>query len=109
MKDGFSRDVFLAKESMKDQLNLIGIGFTPTMVKAFPHDKEETSKKVGAEIIAELFHRRNAIAHQNDRSHESAEQNDITKEFVEDYISKIETIVDAIHLLAKEKDEHLLR
>ena len=41
--------------------------------------------------------------------HESAEQDDITKEFVENYISKIETIVDAIHLLAKEKDEHLLR
>lgn len=109
LNDRFSRDVFLSKESMKDQLNLIGIGFTPTMVKAFPHDKEETAKKVGAEIIAELFHRRNAIAHQNDRSHESAEQNDITKEFVEDYISKIETIVDAIHLLAKEKDENLLR
>ena len=53
-----------------------------------------------------MFQRRNAIAHQNDRSHASAEQNDITKEFVEDYISKVETIVNAIHSLAEEKEAH---
>lgn len=106
LNDRFGRDVFLSHESMKDQLNLIGIGFVPAMVKAFPRDKEETSKKEGAKIITDLFQRRNAIAHQNDRSHASAEQNDITKEFVEDYISKVETIVNAIHSLAEEKEAH---
>lgn len=51
-----------------------------------------------------LFQRRNEIAHQNDRSHASAEQTDITKEFVEDYISKIEAIVNAIQEIAEETD-----
>ena len=105
LNDRFSRDVFISKESMVDQLNLIGIGFTPVMVKAFafPSEKEETSRKMGAKVVAELFHRRNVIAHQNDRSHASAVQNDITKEFVWDCISKIEAIVDAIQTIAEEK------
>ena len=104
LNDRFGRDVFLSCESMRDQLNLIGIGFADTMKKAFPRSKEETSQKDGAKIITDLFQRRNAIAHQNDRSHASAEQNDITKEFVEDYISKVETIVNAIHSLVEEKE-----
>lgn len=91
---------------MRDQLNLIGIGFADTMKKAFPRSKEETSPKDGAKIITDLFQRRNAIAHQNDRSHASAEQNDITKEFVKDYISKIKTIVNAIYSLAEDKELH---
>ncbi|MBR1604347.1 MAG: hypothetical protein IJ667_13035 [Synergistaceae bacterium] len=53
------------------------------------------------------FHRRNVIAHQNDRSHASAEQNDITKEFVSDYISKIEKIVNSIHEIAEETDKNM--
>lgn len=36
LNERFSRDVFLSKENMKDQLNRIGIGFGPTMEKAFP-------------------------------------------------------------------------
>ncbi len=103
LNDRFSRDVFLSKESMQDQLNLTGIGFTQVMVKAFPSDNEETSRKYGAKVVQELFHRRNVIAHQNDRSHASAAQNDITKEFVSDCISKIETIVNSIHEIAEEK------
>ncbi len=103
LNDRFSRDVFISKESMKDQLNLIGIGFSSVMVKAFPRDKEETSCKDGAKIVSDLFCRRNEIAHQNDRSHSSAEQNDITKTFVSECISNIETIVNSIHELAKDK------
>lgn len=99
----FSRDVFLSHESMKDQLNLIGIGFVKVMVKAFPRDNEELSNKFGSKVVNELFQRRNDIAHQNDRSHASAEQTDITKEFVEDYIRKIELIVSAIQEIAVEK------
>ena len=72
-------------------------------VKAFPRDNEETSRKVGAQTVAELFQRRNAIAHQNDRSHNSAVQNDISKEFVTDYISKIEAIVNSLHEIAEGK------
>lgn len=100
----FSRDVFLSADSMRDQLNLIGIGFVPVMAKAFPKANEEESKKYGSQVVEELFQRRNAIAHQNDRSHASADQTDISKEFVEDYIGKIEKIVNAIQDIAIEKD-----
>lgn len=100
----FSRDVFLSCESMRDQLNLIGIPFNQTMEKAFPNVNKQESIRIGKETIAMLFQRRNEIAHQNDRSHASAEQTDITKEFVEDYISKIESIVNAIQEIAEKTD-----
>jgi len=99
----FSLDVFLSVESMRDQFNLIGVGFVPVLVKAFPKSKEEKSKRYGTQVVKNLFQRRNDIAHQNDRSHASAEQTDITKEFVEDYIGKIESLVNAIQEIAVEK------
>lgn len=100
----FSRDVFLSYESMKDQLNLIGIPFNKVMEMAFPSGNEEEARRTGKEAVVMLFQRRNEIVHQNDRSHASAEQTDITKEFVGDYISKIESIVNAIQIIAEETD-----
>lgn len=100
----FSRDVFLSCESMKDQLNLIGIPFNEVMETAFPGTNAQEAIKAGREAVAMLFQRRNEIAHQNDRSHASAEQTDISKKFVEDYISKIESIVNAMQAIAEKKD-----
>lgn len=100
----FSRDVFLSCEHMKDQLNRIGIDFGTVMVTAFPRAKRGESLKYGKKVVADLFQRRNEIAHQNDRSHASAEQTDISRSFVEEYILKIESIVEAIHKIAEEKD-----
>lgn len=108
LNERFSRDVFLSLESMRDQLNMIGLGFVDVLVKAFPDNNPQKSKEYGKTVIKELFERRNAIAHQNDRSHASAEQADISKEFVEDYIRKIESIVNAIHELTEEKDAKVL-
>lgn len=96
----FERDVFLSVECMKDQLNLIGIPFKDVMVAAFPKRTEQESVEAGKEIIHNLFDRRNAIAHQNDRCHESAEQNDISSEFVEEKLSELEALVAAIHEIA---------
>ena len=107
LNNRFSRDVFLSKESMRDQLNLIGVSFKDVMAKAFPRADVNTSNKDGAIIVCELFKRRNEIAHQNDRDHATAIQNNISKEFVEDYIHKIENIVDGIHTIIKEKDSEL--
>lgn len=104
LNNRFSRDVFLSLESMRDQLNMIGIGFADTMRRAFPRPTEEMSTTYGKDVVKELFTRRNKIVHQNDRSHASAEQADITKEFVADYIGKVESIVKAIHEIAEEKD-----
>ena len=107
LNNRFSRDVFLSVESMRDQLNLIGVGFVDAMAKAFPRANTNTSNKDGAKIVRELFERRNAIAHQNDRDHATAIQNNISKEFVEDYIQKIENIVNRIHTIINEKDSVL--
>ena len=101
----FSRDVFLSCESMRAQLNLIGIPFNKAMEKAFPSRNEQEAIRIGKGTIAMLCQRRTEIAHQNDRSHASAEQTDITKEFVEDYIAKIESIVNAIQAIAEETDK----
>ena len=50
-----------------------------------------------------MFKRRNAIAHQLDQEHASAEQTDIVKEFVEKRILEVVAIVEAIHKIAIEK------
>nr|DAW95124.1 MAG TPA: hypothetical protein [Bacteriophage sp.] len=100
----FSHEVFLSPDKMKDQLNLIGIEFGKVMVKAFPKESEEESIKTGKKTILNLFKRRNEIAHQNDRCHFDATQADITKDYVEDFIMKIELIVDSIHNIAEEKE-----
>ena len=89
LNDRFSRDVFLSHESMKDQLNLIGIDFSKTMERAFSKESKDPIKY---------------IVHQNDRSHASAKKQDITKEFVEKYITNIELIVNAIYDIALDND-----
>ena len=99
--DRFSRDVFLAEDNMKDQLNLVGVSFSDVMQEAFPMDNQEQSIKYGKEVIKALFARRNAIAHQNDRSHASAEQADITKSFVQDRLAEVKAIGNAIYVVAR--------
>ena len=107
LNERFTKDVFLSGDSMRDQLNLIGISFGEAMHRAFHKDTVNASDKYGYRLVKQLFDRRNKIAHQNDRDHSSAAQTNITKEFVEQYISDIEAIVNAIHDIAKEKDEAL--
>jgi hypothetical protein len=103
LNDRFSRDVFLSHESMKDQLNLIGIDFSKTMERAFSKESKDPIK-YGKKVVIDLFQRRNDIVHQNDRSHASAKKQDITKEFVEKYITNIELIVNAIYDIALDND-----
>ena len=103
LNDRFSRDVFLSHESMKDQLNLIGVDFSKTMKRAFSKESDNPLQ-YGKQVVIDLFQRRNDIAHQNDRSHASAKKQDITKEFVEKYITNIELIVNAIYDIALDND-----
>lgn len=105
LNERFTKDVFLSGDSMRDQLNLIGISFGEAMHRAFHKDTVNASDKYGYRLVKQLFDRRNKIAHQNDRDHSSAAQTNITKEFIEQYISDIEAIVNAINDIAKEKDE----
>ena len=107
LNEKYTREVFLSGDSMRDQLNLIGIGFESAMRKVYLDAPNKDFVKYCRREVEKLFDRRNKIAHQNDRDHSSAAQTDITKEFVEQYISDIEAIVNAIHDIAKENDEAL--
>ena len=107
LNEKYTREVFLSGDSMRDQLNLIGIGFESAMRKVYLDAPNKDFVKYCRREVEKLFDRRNKIAHQNDRDHFSAAQTNITKEFVEQYISDIEAIVNAIHDIAKEKDEAL--
>lgn len=108
LDDRFSRAVFLAAEIMKDQLNLIGIPFSNVMECAFPTNSQEESISKGKEIIKNLFERRNEIAHQNDRNHKTAVQNNITVNYVNERLNEIQKIADAIFNEAKKKDIEIL-
>lgn len=70
--DAFERTVFLSRESIHDQLNAIGIPYKEVMHNVFSERTEGDSMKQGNDFIRKLFERRNVIAHQNDRSHDSA-------------------------------------
>lgn len=103
VNDTFNRVVFLSSESMKDQLNSIGIPFKDVMHHVFAEKNEEESVKKAKKFIENLFSRRNVIAHQNDRNHDSALQNDIDRNYVEENIKTIKKIADKIYAIANSK------
>ena len=104
LNERFSSEVYLSFESMKNQLNLLGLFFEPVMEKAFP--KQSTSDSLcrdGKKVVRDLFERRNQIAHQTDRQHNDATQNTISKEYVEQCFSDVRAIANAIQTIAVEK------
>lgn len=103
VNDTFNRVVFLSSESMKDQLNSIGIPFKDVMHHVFAEKNEETSVKKARKFIENLFNRRNVIAHQNDRNHDSALQNDIDRNYVKENIETIKKIAQEIYMIANSK------
>lgn len=105
MNEKLSREVYLSADSMKDQLNMIGIPFIEVLQLAFssqfPELNEENLKKKGKEIISQLFDRRNRIVHQDDRNHASAVQTPIEVSDVQAYFTYVEAIVSAIQEIAE--------
>lgn len=97
-----SNKVLLSAEAMHDQLNLIGIPFQDVMCTLFPNCKQQEATNNGKHMIQALFARRNKIVHQDDRSHESAEKDNISKDFVENSLQQIKDIVNTIHNFACE-------
>ena len=95
----------MAWESIKSQLNLIGLNVQNVARDAF-YDKD-SSEKVEIKIkrrVGELFYRRNSIAHQFDRLHSDASKIEISKEIVVEFIEDVKKIVNAVHENAKKKD-----
>lgn len=104
INEKIKREVYISLDSMKDQLNLLGIRFDSVINIAFDKKYTDDGKPVnGKQIIKDLFIRRNEIAHQSDRNHINAKQNDITKEYVLDSIENVKNIVYTIHIIAVSK------
>lgn len=83
------------------------MGFTEVMERIFNEDTRRDSVKRGRMLIDSLFSRRNEIVHQNDRSHATALQNDIDREYVEDFLGNIEKVTYTIHDIATMKDNEI--
>ncbi len=91
-------------ESVKEQLNLLGINLVVVADRAFYQrgGTEKTKDKLKRRLN-ELYSRRNIIAHQTDREHTDAQVKSITKEIVQNFIDDIEKIVNAIDEEARKK------
>ena len=70
---------------------------------SFNKRSENESMKEGNRFVQSLFKRRNAIAHQNDRSHDSGIQDDIEKLYVVDNIETVKKIAYEIFSIANAK------
>lgn len=73
------------------------------MHNVFTKKSENESMKEGNRFVQSLFKRRNAIAHQNDRSHDSGIQDDIEKLYVVDNIETVKKIAYEIFSIANAK------
>lgn len=95
------KEVYISLDSMRDQLNLLGIEFESVVNNAFSNKSNSEGIPLnGKQVIKDLFNRRNEIAHQSDRNHFNSEQNDITKEYVLENIDYVKSIIEAIHNIA---------
>lgn len=98
------KEVYISLDSMRDQLNLLGIEFERVVTNAFSDKSNSEGIPInGKQVIKDLFNRRNEIAHQSDRNHFNSEQNDITKEYVLENIDYVKSIIEAIHNIAISK------
>lgn len=104
LNERFSREVYLSHDSMRNQMNLLGLNLTNIFESAFPKNENDPKPyRTGAKIVTDLFSRRNQIAHQSDRLHANAEKNDITKQFVQQCIAEIQKLVECMHNEATSK------
>lgn len=100
----FRKMTMVSYDSIKDQLNLLGINLSVVADRAFYQrgGTEKTKDKLKRRLN-ELFDRRNIIAHQTDRAHTDAQVKSITKEIVQSFICDIEKIVSSIDAEARNK------
>lgn len=103
LNQSMGREVYLSADSMREQLNKIGIPFNDVMVRAFSQSSSTDPVQAGRAKVKEMFERRNKIAHQNDRDHASADRTEITYETVQAYKEHIVGIVDAVYHIAANK------
>lgn len=97
----YAKETMVSFESIKDQMNLLGIKIQDIADKAFYEQgsSEPTIMKM-KNVVNALYKRRNIIAHQSNRGHEDATYYPISKDQVDKFIVDIEKIVNAIHEVA---------
>lgn len=97
----YAKETMVSFESIKDQMNLLGIKIQDIADKAFYEQgsSEPTIMKM-KNVVNALYKRRNIIAHQSNRGHEDATYYPISKDQVDKFIIDIEKIVNAIHEVA---------
>lgn len=98
INDYYKAITMVSYESVKNQLNLLGIDLKKVADRAFYNrgEREKTRVKLRRRLN-ELFSRRNIIAHQSDRAHADAQVKNITKEIVQDFMDDIQRIVNSIN------------
>jgi len=98
INDMYAKTTMVSFESVKDQLNLLGLDLSHIVDEVFYdlNSKEKTIDKF-KRVVNGLYYRRNMIAHQSDRIHSTAEKNEITHNEVSEYINHITKIVEAIN------------
>ena len=103
--NGYYRTITMVSyESVRDQLNLLGIKLAHVADGAFfQRGGTDNTKNKLRRRLNELFGRRNIIAHQSDRAHTDAQVHGITKEIVQNFIEDIEKIVSSIDAEARNK------
>ncbi len=100
----FSTATIVSYESVKDQMNLLGLNMQSIADEVFYdiNSREKTIDKLKNRLNG-LFNRRNLIAHQLDRNHSNAEKLDIDRSLVEEFINDVNRIVEAISKQISEK------
>lgn len=94
----YEKITMVSFESVKDQINLLGMDIISIADRAFyAIESTEKTKDKFKRRLDELYRRRNIIAHQSDREHTDAQMNEISEEVVKQFLIDIEKIVNAIY------------
>ena len=96
---------YMSAKEIKGQLSLIvGKDFFDKIANEMFYDKESRVKPADklARALTDLFERRNKIAHQADRNHQTGDLYDINRQDVENAIGVVETFVTTVHKLLTE-------
>lgn len=107
VNDTFAEDTLMSADKVISQLNLIGVDWKSIAERAF-YEHGSTTPVVDKfkYSLNSLFKRRNKIAHQSDREHETGQRLDIDRPIVEKHIENIEKIVNSIHEEIKIKNNN---
>ncbi len=104
VNSAYAHVTMISVDSMKEQLNLLGIDWKGIADKVFYQEGAlEKPEDQFKQILNTLFRRRNAIAHQLDREHADALFKPIDRKTVETFIDNVQKLVEAIHEKAEEK------